>query len=239
MIVTPRPQRVAAVVSAVLDRGVACFLNKVPAASTVGLAALDAAVGARSGRFMTSSVLRFAPGVRALAEELAGQDPIAVHVSVRHSIDVFTTPERRWQDDPNDGGGTAISMGLHAWEMFDALLDRPVTPLGGVTGRLPGTRTISENTAAFHAVAAGGIPVSVDVVGAGSTEGYDVTVHTESGVHRMSLDGSDHHRSLGYLDCMQVALAMAAGAPSPVPWERSRAVVETTLAAAQLARVGN
>jgi len=239
VIVTPRPHRITTVVAAVLDHGVACFLNKVPAASTAGLAALDAAVGARSDRFLTSSVLRFAPGVRALAEELAGQDPIAVHVSVRHSIDIFTTPARQWQDDPNDGGGTAISMGLHAWEMLDAFLDRPVTPLGGVTGRIPGTRTISENTAAFHAVAAGGIPVSVDVVGAGSGEGYDVTVHTETGVHRMALDGSDHHRSLGYLDCMQAALAMADGAPSPVPWERSRAVIETTLTAAQLARVGN
>ncbi|MEV4125498.1 hypothetical protein [Nocardia sp. NPDC049707] len=239
VIVTPRPRHIASVVSAVLDRGLACFLNKVPAADSSGLTALDTAVRGRSGRFLTSSVLRFAPAVRALAAEIDGEEPIAVHVSVRHGIDIFTTPERRWQDDPNDGGGTAISMGLHAWEMLDAILPRAVTPLGGVTTRLPGSPTISENVAAIHAVASGGVPVSVDIVGAGTGEEYELAVHTESGVRRMSLDGSDHYHSLGYIDCLRAVLAMAEGAPSPVPWERSRAVVETTLAAAQLARVGN
>ncbi|NUS93285.1 MAG: Gfo/Idh/MocA family oxidoreductase, partial [Nocardia sp.] len=159
VIVTPRPHRIAAVVSAVLDRGIACFLNKVPAADPAGLAALDAAVGDRSGRFLTSSVLRFAPGIRALAAELAGAAPIAAHISVRHGIDAFTTTARRWQDDPAEGGGTAVSMGLHAWEMLDTVLGREVTPLGGVTSRIAGSATISENVVAVHAVAAGGIRV--------------------------------------------------------------------------------
>ncbi|MFI5717207.1 hypothetical protein [Nocardia sp. NPDC051750] len=233
VIVTPRPRRIAAVVAAVLDRGVACFLNKVPAASPAALADLDAAVGTRSGRFLTSSVLRFAPGLRAFAGEL--ERPIAVHVSVRHGIDIFTTPERRWQDDPADGGGTAVSMGLHAWEMLDTVLGHAITPLGGVTAWVPDSRTISENVVTVHALTDGGIPVSVDIVGAGTDEGYEVVVHTETGVHRISLSGSD---DLGYIDCLRAVLAMAQGAPSPVPWERSRAVVRTTLAAAQLARAG-
>ncbi|WP_228002809.1 hypothetical protein [Nocardia australiensis] len=239
VIVTPRPHRVATVVASVLDHGGVCFLNKVPAANPAGLADLDSAIGDRTERFLTASVLRFAPAVRALAADLDGLEPIAAHVSVRHGIDAFTTPERRWQDDPNDGGGTAISMGLHAWEMLDAILDRAMTPLGGVTARLPDSRTISENTAAFHAVTADGVPVTVDVVGAGSGESYEVTVHTESDVHRMTLDGADHYRTLGYLDCLRAVLAMADGAPAPVTWPRSRAIIETTLSAAQLARVGN
>lgn len=236
VIVTPRPHRIAPVVAAVLDRGIACFLNKVPAADMAGLAALDAAVGDRSGRFLTSSVLRFAPGIRALAAELAGEEPIAAHISVRHGIDVFTTAARRWQDDPHDGGGTAVSMGLHAWEMFDSVLGREVTPLGGVTSLIPDSATISENTVALHAVAAGGVPVSVDIVGAGTGECYEVVVHTEAGVRRVSLE---HPDGLGYLDCLRAVLAMAEGAPPPVPWARSRAVVRTTLTAAQLARTGD
>ncbi|MGW5382110.1 hypothetical protein [Nocardia sp. NPDC003963] len=235
VIVTPRPHRIAPVVAAVLDRGIACFLNKVPAADAAALAALDAAVGDRSGRFLTCSVLRFAPGIRALAAELGGVEPIAAHISVRHGIDAFTTNERRWQDDPAAGGGTAVSMGLHAWEMLDTVLGREVTPLGGVTSRIPGSATISENVAALHAVAAGGVPVSVDIVGAGTGECYEVVVHTESGVRRVSLEPPG---SLGYLDCLRAVLAMAEGAPPPVPWPRSRAVVRTTLAAAQLARTG-
>ncbi|MEU1980599.1 hypothetical protein [Nocardia sp. NPDC019395] len=233
VIVTPRPRRVAAVVSAVLDRDIACFLNKVPAANTAALADLDAAVGTRSGRFLTSSVLRFAPGLRAFAAEL--EPPIAVHVSVRHGIDIFTTPERRWQDDPADGGGTAVSMGLHAWEILDTVLGREITPLGGVAARIPDSRTISENIVTLHALAAGDIPVSVDIVGAGMGEAYEVVAHTRSGVLRKSLGGSD---DLGYVDCLRAVLAMARGAPSPVPWERSRTVVRTTLTAAQLARTG-
>lgn len=75
----------------------------------------------------------------------------------------------------------------------------------------------------------------MDIVGAGTGEAYEVVVHTESGVRRTALDGSD---DLGYVDCLRAALAMAEGAPSPVPWERSRAVARTTLVAAQLARAG-
>lgn len=236
VIVTPRPRRVAPVVSAVLDRGVACFLNKVPAADGPSLAALDRVVRDRAGRFLTTSVLRFAPAVRALAAEIDGADPVAAHVSVRHAIDVFTTEERRWQDDPNDGGGTAISMGLHAWEMLDTVLGRAVTPLGGVCARIPGDRTVSENVVAVHARAYGAVPISADIVGAGTGEHYEVVIHTATGVHRATLDGTDHYVSLGYLDCMRAVLAMAGGAPSPVPWERSRAVIDTTITAAQLAR---
>lgn len=235
VIVTPRPHRIAPVVAAVLDRGIACFLNKVPAADTAGLDALDAAVGNRSGRFLTSSVLRFAPGIRALAAELAGEEPIAAHISVRHGIDAFTTAARRWQDDPADGGGTAVSMGLHAWEMLDSVLGREVTPLGGVISRIPGNATISENTVALHAVATGGVPVSVDIVGAGTGEWYETVVHTEAGIRRVSLG---HPDDLGYLDCLRAVLAMADGAPPPVPWARSRAVALTTVRAAQLARTG-
>ncbi|MET8796888.1 Gfo/Idh/MocA family oxidoreductase [Nocardia sp. NPDC004568] len=236
VIVTPRPYRIAPVVAAVLDRGIACFLNKVPAADMAGLDALDAAVGDRAGRFFTSSVLRFAPGIRALAAELAGAEPIAAHISVRHGIDAFTTAARRWQDDPADGGGTAVSMGLHAWELLDSVLGREVTPLGGVTARIPDSATISENTVALHAVAAGGVPVTVDIVGAGTGECYEVVVHTEAGIRRVSLGQAD---DLGYLDCLRAVLAMADGAPPPVPWARSRAVVRTTLTAAQLARTGD
>ncbi|WP_430332784.1 hypothetical protein [Rhodococcus sp. ACT016] len=236
VIVTPRPRRVVPVVSAVLDRGVACFLNKVPATDRPSLAASDHAVRDRAERFLTTSVLRFAPAVRALAAEVDGADPVAAHVSVRHAIDVFTTAERRWQDDPNDGGGTAISMGLHAWEMLDTVLGRAVTPLGGVCSRIPGDRTISENVMAVHAHASGAVSVSADVVGTGTGEHYEVVIHTASGVHRATLDGTDHYLGLGYLDCMRAVLAMAGGARSPVPWERSRAVIDTTVTAAQLAR---
>jgi predicted dehydrogenase len=237
VVVTPRPQRIVPVVSAVLDRGIACFLNKVPAASAEALDALDAAIGTRAERFLTASVLRFAPAVRALGEELVGEDPVAVHVSVRHDIDVFTTAERRWQDDPRDGGGTAISMGLHAWEMLDAVLPGPVTALGGVAARIPGSRTISENTVAAHGLTHSGVPVTVDVVGAGTGECYELVVHTASGVRRAT-PGLDPE-GLGYLDCFRAVLAMAGGAASPVPWERSRAVLRTTLTAAQRARAGS
>jgi predicted dehydrogenase len=234
VVVTPRPHRIVPVVSAVLDRGIACFLNKVPAASMEALDALDAAVGARAERFLTASVLRFAPAVQALRAELAGEEPVAAHVSVRHAIDVFTTVERRWQDDPQVGGGTAVSMGLHAWELLDAVLPGPVTPLGGVAARLPGSRTISENTVAVHGMTGTGVPVTVDIVGAGTGEAYEVVVHTGSGVRRAAPSGD-----LGYLDCFRAVLAMAGGAVSPVPWERSRAVLRTTLTAAQRVRAGS
>ncbi|MEU4839925.1 hypothetical protein [Nocardia testacea] len=108
-------------------------------------------------------------------------------------------------------------------------------PLGGVTSRIPGNATISENTVALHAVATGGVPVSVDIVGAGTGEWYEAVVHTEAGIRRVSLG---HPDDLGYLDCLRAVLAMAGGAPPPVPWARSRAVVLTTVRAAQLARTG-
>jgi hypothetical protein len=53
-----------------------------------------------------------------------------------------------------------------------------------------------------------------------------VTVHTATGEHAVTLRGGpDAHRTLGYRATAEAFLAMARGAPSPVPWEQTRAIL--------------
>jgi predicted dehydrogenase len=236
VIVTTRPFRTAPTVAAVLHSGRPCFLNKVPAASLAALDALDQAVAGHESHFMTSSVLRFAPALRELTGELVGRRIVTVHAVVRHGIDVFLTPQRRWQDDPADGGGTAVSMGLHGWEIADALLGEAVEPIGGAVARLPGSNTWSEDVGLFCGRSATSALVSVEVAGVGREEAYSVHVQTDDGRFETELGGDDVYESLGYVGCLRAVLELAAGAEPAVPWEVSRRVVRTTVQAARLAR---
>lgn len=63
-------------------------------------------------------------------------------------------------------------------------------------------------------------------------EAYTVTVHTASGSRDIVIEaGDDVLKGLGYEGTIEAFLAMVAGAPSPVPWEQTRAILEVLIAA--------
>ncbi|MGW9206977.1 Gfo/Idh/MocA family protein [Embleya sp. NPDC055664] len=237
VVVTVRPALIAATVARVLRAGLPCFVNKPAAASASALAELDRAVAGHEERFLTSSVLRFAPAVVDLAERLAGRRVLGARALVRHDIAGFLTPERAWQDDPAEGGGTLVSLGLHGAELLDAVAGPGARAVAASRSVLVHPATRSEDTGTILVGWPDGRPGTIEVSGAGGEEVYEVAVQTEDGVHTTRLGGApDWQEALGYRATMRTILAMAGGAASPLPWSRSRAVLECAVDAATMAR---
>lgn len=237
VVATPRTPQAPRVLDACARAGIPVFFNKTVAAGVEAVDAFDRA--ARAGaRVATSSVLRFAPAVAAFAEQAAGARVRAVDVVAQHEISGFLTPERAWQDDPSSGGGTLISVGVHAVDLVDAVLGASAPALAGATvtdawstpGALP---TRSETVAVLRAVTAAGIPLTATVSGVSGPDHYAVRVVADDGVHVLTLgDGDD----LGYDGLADALLVFADGGPAPVPWDRSAAGYRLLLEAAARVR---
>lgn len=225
VVATPRTPRAGTVLTACAAAGIPVFFNKTVATSPDTLTSFDAAAEA-GARFASSSVLRFAPPVAAFAAELGGPRVRAVEVIAQHDIAGFLVPERAWQDDPVVGGGTLISIGVHAVDLVDAVLPSGAVPaLAAATvvdaHRSGGGRpTRSEAVAVVRARMAGGIPLTVTVCGVPGPDRYALRVVADDGLHELTLgDGDD----LGYAGLADALMAFAAGGPAPAPWPRSSA----------------
>ncbi|UAJ81058.1 hypothetical protein IT072_08755 [Leifsonia sp. ZF2019] len=235
VIATPRTPRAPAVVAACAAAGVPVFVNKTIAATEEALASLDAAAAA-GARFGTSSVLRFAPAVAAFAALLDGSRVRAVDVTAQHDIAGFLTPERAWQDDPASGGGTLLSIGVHAVDLVDAVLplDRGRAVLEGAIvvdarGSAGAVPTRSEAVAVVRADTAEGIPLTLTISGVPGPDRYALRVVTDGGLLELALgDGDD----LGYAGLADALLATTRGASLPAPWRRSAAGYRLLLDAA-------
>jgi predicted dehydrogenase len=221
---------VAAALAEVLAYDLPCFVNKPAAATATQLAALDEVVAKAPGRVLSSSVLRFAPALAGLSVPRA--EVTTARVTVRHDVRLWATGYNPWQDDPAEGGGTLVTMGLHGVELLVALLGPAVELVSATRAvrRYPALR--SEDTGLLLLRWADGVAGVVEVLGATDTESYEVVLHTPAGDERVVLRGDDApEHSLGYRDTIAAFLTMVAGAPSPVPWEQTRAVLQALVAA--------
>lgn len=232
VIVSVRPQHSAVVVGSVLESGAACYHSKVASANLDQLEALDRVVSPQPERYLGGSVLRFAPALQTLGP---ARGAARLDVLVKHDIGFFLDATRAWQDDPAEGGGTAISLGVHGWEIASAILGEPFTAQGGTTS-LDYHASRSEDGASLRAISRSGTLVEVTIVGAADSEEYRAEIHTEDGSQAVVLGGGDEDVSLGYEATTEAILALGDGAPSPVDWALARNVIETGIVTAQLAR---
>jgi predicted dehydrogenase len=238
VVATPRTPRAPEVLSACARMGIPVFFNKTVAAGPQALSAFEAAEP--TVRYATSSVLRFAPAVQAFAAGLGGARIRAVDVVAQHEIAGFLAPQRAWQDDPAVGGGTLLSVGVHALDLADAVL--PAAPgrpalAGAILADAWSTRgdlaTRSETVAVVSARTAAGIALTATISGVDGPDRYAVRVVADDGVHELSLgDGDD----LGYGGLADALIAFAAGGPAPVQPARSLAGYRLLLDVAERTR---
>jgi predicted dehydrogenase len=224
---------VAAALADVLARDLPCFVNKPAAATAAQLAALDEVVAKAPDRVLSSSVLRFAPALAGLSVPRA--EVTSARVTVRHDVGLWATGYNPWQDDPAEGGGTLVTMGLHGVELLVATLGPAVSLVSAVRAvrRYPTLR--SEDTGLLLLRWADGITGVVEVLGASDTESYEVVLHTAARDERVVLAGGEG--SLGYRDTIAAVLTMVGGAPSPVPWTQTHAVLRALVDARAAAPV--
>ncbi|KJL24471.1 hypothetical protein RN51_01069 [Microbacterium oxydans] len=273
VIATPRPHEIVPFLRA-LDSGRApVFANKVIAATTAQLAELDRALAASSVPVGTSSVLRFAPALTALATSIRPVEfeVLALRVHAQHDNAAFrrrpsdapvalsvakTAAERQevrrepgagpsdrsWQDDPRQGGGTAVTVGVHAWEMIDVLLPGATLVSGsGWTRVRRGSNTVSEDAAGIEGLlrvpgAQREVPVQVLVTGTPGPDAYTLEVVTADGIRSLALDVDDANTELGFRGLIRALLDAAAQGATVASWTSARAVVANTIHAAEISR---
>ncbi|MEU8245178.1 Gfo/Idh/MocA family oxidoreductase [Nonomuraea sp. NPDC048916] len=222
VLTVPTPD-VPGALAAVLETGAACFLNKPAAATREQLERLDRLP--IHDRVMSGSVLRFAPafaGVRADPERV-----LSVRATVRHDVGLWATGYNAWQDTPEQGGGTMVTMGIHGVELLVALLG-PEVRLAGAAGSRRHYGTLrSEDTAVMALRWSNGITGVVEILGVSDDESYTVTLHGRDGSETIVIEsGDDPMKGLGYEATVEAFLSMVAGAPSPVPWAQTRAILD-------------
>lgn len=244
IIATPRYDEVVPLVHALrdADTSVPVFFNKVVAATEAQLHALDDALEGSTQRVGTASVLRFAPALQRFAIELEGEDVLAVRAHAQMDIAPFRVRGRFWQDDPAAGGGTLITVGLHAWEMIGRIAPGAVfEPAWGWTRRCASSWTRSEDVAGIggelHRLMGGiPLPLQVTVSGVPGPDRYTLDVSTARGLRTLELGTGDADVTLGYVGLIQALLAKAPSGEPPAPWSQARSVVANSVRAAAAAR---
>ncbi|GAA2673150.1 hypothetical protein GCM10010412_053490 [Nonomuraea recticatena] len=221
VLTVPNPQAPDAL-RAVLETGAPVFMNKPAAATRAQLDALDRLE--ITDRVLSSSVLRFAPAFTAARIDPA--EVLSVRATVRHDVGLWATGYNPWQDTPGEGGGTMVTMGIHGVELLVALLG-PAVRLAGAAGSVrhyEGLR--SEDTGVMALRWDSGVTGTVEIIGVSDSEAYTVTVHTRQGSRDIVIDsGDDVLKGLGYEGTVEAFLTMVGGAPSPVPWAETRAIL--------------
>jgi predicted dehydrogenase len=230
VLTVPTPE-VADALGPVLAAGSPCFLNKPAAATRAQVDRVDALVASQPERVLSTSVLRFAPAFtgRFAGNLLDRESILAVRATVRHDVGLWASGYNRWQDDPARGGGTLVTMGIHGVELLVALLG-PAVRLSGAAGSTRHHRgLVSEDTGVLTLSWADGITGAVEVLGVSAAESYTVTLHRADGSEDVVITGDEE--ALGYRGTIDAFLAMVGGAPSPVPWSQTRAVLDVLVSA--------
>jgi predicted dehydrogenase len=237
-----------------IDRGTPVYLGKPMVANALQLSRLGAALRRTGTPFLTTSVLRYAPALCSLrrhVEQGRLGTLVAVHGLSGHSIDLYMKEPNVWQDDPARGGGTLITMGVHALEMLSALVGSRIRMVSCRTGRRLHTGSLSEDIAVLTLEWADGLLGTVDIVGGVSGEFYGVEVYGSQTVLRASIpkgDVRDHRggavgdadpwEEFGYAGTMTAFIEMCRTREMPVPLEESEAIMRALLAAQMSARSG-
>lgn len=244
IVATPRPHEAVSLLRALTeaDARMPVFCNKVVAATDAQFATWESAIEAMSAPVGTASVLRFAPAVQQLAEEVADEEILGLRVHAQHDNTAFQRPDRAWQDDPARGGGTLVTVGVHAWELVDSVTPGVrFDPASGWTRRATASTTRSEDAAGVDGVLRrpdGGrpIPVQVTVTGLPGPDRYAIDVLTARGVRTAELDVEAANEQLGFAGLVRALLDSAPSGRVPAPWTQARSVVGNTIRAAGFAR---
>jgi predicted dehydrogenase len=232
VLTVPTPQAAPALAE-FLDRDLPCFVNKPAAATTAQLEAIDLAVSRAPHRVLSTSVLRFAPALSSLAWERG--EVLAASAVIRHDVSRWAKGHNPWQDDPAVGGGMLVTMGVHGIELLVRLLGPDIHLVSAAAATRRYTSLASEDTAVLALRWDDGLPASVTFVGVTDRESYEVTVHTTEGEQRVVLSGGvEPEVALGYRGTLDAFLSMVDGAPSPVPWRETHAVLSALVRAREL-----
>lgn len=233
VIVTLRPSRLVGILPRLVAAGIPVFINKQGIATQLQLDAAARIIGERSDTVMTSSVLRYAPGVQRLARSIDRRSLLSVRVSIRHGIDHWLHEDNAWQADPGDGGGVVGSLGYHGLDIVHEVVGGDFEVVSVTTGSRTAANAGSDSallTLRWDDGLLGVIELNANVAG----ESYQVSLLYPTGEDRLTLSaGSQKDDGFGYRATMARFLSLVAG-EAPLPWETSLVPLRAAAAAHSL-----
>ena len=119
-----------------MERGIPVFLEKPLSHSTQE--ALDFLGEAEGKAVFSASPLRLAPTyVKMMRDVEAVEEPVVrCHVTVYHTMEFFVKdPIKCWHDDPAQSGGMMVDIGIHAVELMNMFMKKPIASVTGVASR--------------------------------------------------------------------------------------------------------
>lgn len=115
-----------------IKRGIPVFLEKpLSHSAEEALAFLEEY---QNAKVFSLSPLRLAPTYIQMANDVAqtGEKVVRCHVTVYHTMKFFLeNPVKRWHDDPAKSGGMLVDLGIHAVELLNMFMKKPVARITG------------------------------------------------------------------------------------------------------------
>ena len=90
----------------------------------------------KNAKVFSLSPLRLAPTYIQMANDVAktGEKVVRCHVTVYHTMKFFLeNPVKRWHDDPAKSGGLLTDIGIHAVELLNMFMKKPVARITGAS----------------------------------------------------------------------------------------------------------
>lgn len=227
-LITVSPNGVAPLAKALLGVGCAVVITKPAATNAAEIAALERAVLGQEHRVLTASILRFAPDAptaRGIVERC--------HVVASHDISYWRSPESRWQDE---AGGLVPMMGAHGFELLELLLGPTMTVTECAARKVTDLPLTSPDIAHGTARNADGALGTFKIDGTLPGQLYRVEYTDADGSHVCTIGESGGDDPFGSIAMSRHLLAMADGAPSPLPWSEARTVLRCIAEAHRLAQ---
>lgn len=98
--------------------------------------ALEFLKEAENAKFFSVSPLRLAPTYMRMMKdvEATGEKVVRCHVTVYHTMKFFLeNPVKRWHDNPSQSGGMLTDIGIHAVELLNMFMKKPIADISGVS----------------------------------------------------------------------------------------------------------
>ncbi len=234
-----------------LEAGIPTFITKPLVTNREDLGVLSETVQRTGAPIFSTSTLRYVPGVVAIREMIAAGSLgalLGATGSVVHQIGYYMTPPNTWQDNPLQGGGSIINMGIHAVEMLVAAMGTGIESVHCYAGKRHYQESQSEDVAAISLRYRDGKVGAVNVICSSKSSGYDLTVFgVEKSVHTTApsglvsqypgapIGGADHLREYGYTPTIEAFLRMIETKTPPIPFEETLEIHEALIAARESA----
>ena len=237
-----------------LERGKPVYSSKPMATSLDQIERLVETVRRTGSPLLTTSVLRFAPGLAALKRYLR-EGRLGTLVSARalsaEDVSMYIREPNRWQDDPARGGGSIITMGLHTLEMLVVLLGPHVRRVWCRAGTRVYQNSMSEDVALVTLEWADGLLGAMDVVCGVNVNCFSVELFGSQASLRCTfpkgdvcdlagaaLGDADAFDEYGYTGTIRAFVEMCGTGDMPIPLEESAAITRILLAARKSASTG-